>query len=424
MAPGFLKFSEHPGENSAFFSELSAMMNQQGLPPVKLYDQQEDAAGADVAAEQRSMINQVLALVNTAYTGLGNVPLGAKYINDAGTPTVPGMNMFDIAAMIPKALTAPVLSVIQDPLGSLAGAGDYILLLTYSTSVFSNYASSRPESVGKTMDELGAFDFTKTMSGVPMSPAVNYFFQSEWEYLYKGSENAVTNLSAVTELIYLLRLVCNYIRVFSVPEITTVVNSIRAAFSFAPPIGIVLGELARAAFVAAESVVDVAALRTGHKVPLFKNIAAGEWVCIPSRLLGALRNVASGGFVDGDNFKSARGLSYSNYLLFFFLEKAVFYIGSDGDAANELAKRTGNLIEWNIVNCQSNSKADERLMAEALAGDSRFRLREMKTDFSFTTTVDLKMLFLSMAFAQNFSDSRGIGIPQTIPVSVTDYRGY
>jgi hypothetical protein len=48
----------------------------------------------------------------------------------------------------------------------------------------------------------------------------------------------------------------------------------------------------------------------------------------------------------------------------------------------------------------------------------------MKTDFSLTTTVDMRMLFLSMLFARNFSDSRGIGMPETLPVAVTDYRGY
>ena len=59
-----------------------------------------------------------------------------------------------------------------------------------------------------------------------------------------------------------------------------------------------------------------------------------------------------------------------------------------------------------------------------LTAEGSFRLLDMKTDFSLTTTVDMQMLFLSMFFAQNFSNSRGIGMPATIPVSVTDYRGY
>jgi len=102
----------------------------------------------------------------------------------------------------------------------------------------------------------------------------------------------------------------------------------------------------------------------------------------------------------------------------------VFYVGSDGDAVTELTRRTGNLIEWNIVNYQSGSNAHEALMAEALSRHNRFRLERMRTDFSLTTTVDLRMLFFSMAFAQNFSNSRGIGIPTSLQVVVTDYRGY
>jgi len=34
------------------------------------------------------------------------------------------------------------------------------------------------------------------------------------------------------------------------------------------------------------------------------------------------------------------------------------------------------------------------------------------------------MLFLSMAFAQSYSDSKGLGVPSTVPIHVTDYRGY
>jgi len=424
VPPGFKRFSEHPGGNGEFFAELRAMMNQPNIPPVKLYEGQGDAAGADSGTKQRNMIEDLLRLVDAAYAGLANEPLGARYINDDMTPQVEAMNIFEIAKTLPQALSAPVLRTIQDPLGALAGLGDYVLLLTYSTSMFSNYTTSKPGSIGKTVAELSESDFTKTISGVPLSPRVNYFFQSEWEYLYEGSDNAETNLSAVGNLIYKLRLVCNYITVFSVSEITTIVDNIKIAFAWAPPLGIMLGELARAAFVAAESVVDVAALRSGYKVPLFKSAAAGEWTCTPRKLLNVLGNIVRGETITGDSFRNAKGLSYSHYMLFFFMTKTIVYIGKDGDAANELAKRTGNLIEWNIINYQSNSNSNERLMAGALDEAGRFRLLDMKTDFSITTTVDFRMLFLSMAFARNFSDSRGIGMPSTLPMTVTDYRGY
>lgn len=420
MLPGFLRFAEHPGENEAFFEELHTMMNGPALPPVRLFDGQENATGGDIEEQQRSMIDELLNIVHTAYNGLTNEPLGAMYINEARAPDAEAVNVFEILELIPEAASAPSLSIIQDPLGSLARASDYVLLLTYSTSMFSNYSTAKPQSIGHSGETPNPAHLDNTISGVPMSPEVNYFYQSELEYLYHGSESAAANLSSVTRLLLLVRLICNYIKVFSVSEVTTIVTSIKAAFSWAPPLALILGELARAAFVAAESVIDVAALRTGHRVPLFKNVAAGEWIATPSGVLRAATNVITGESVDGDRFNNSRGLSYMNYMLFFFLTKAVF----DGNATTELTNRTANLIEWNIINYDGNINADEAQMAQALAQSNSFRLENMKTDFSFTTTVDLRMLFLSMIFAQNFSQSRGIGVPSAMPISVTTRRGY
>ncbi|MCL2391208.1 MAG: DUF5702 domain-containing protein [Oscillospiraceae bacterium] len=424
MEPGFLRFAEHPGNNAAFFAELSEMMNQPELPPIKLFDGQEDASGANAEQIQRNLINDLLNIVNTAYNGLENEPLGAKYINNATTSTNQPVNMLDVSELIPEATSMSVLNIIQDPLSSLALVGDYMLLLIYCASMFSNYATAKPETIGQTRNEFDATNLARAASGVPMSPEVNYFYQSELEYLFHGSENAETNLSAVTRLLLLVRLICNYIRVFSVSEVTAVVSSIKTAFAWAPPLALILGELARAAFVAAESVIDVAALRSGHRVSLLKNISAGEWVSTPSGLLKATTNMLRGEHADGSVFGNERGLTYMNYMLFFFVAKAVFYTGSYGNAANELAVRTANLIEWNIVNFESGSNADEGNMAEAMNCPNRFRLEDMKTDFSLTTTASLRMLFLSMAFARNFSDSRGIGIPPAMQLRVTDYRGY
>ena len=429
MAPGFLKFREHPGRNQAFYKELEAMMNQPKLPPIKLYEDQEnpdDSENSNSEENQRAMIDDLLELVETAYIGLSNSPLGAMYIKDSATPAPNKLGILDILTLIPKAIAEPVISVLSDPVGKALDSADYMLLLAYSTSAFSNYTTTRPESIGKTRDNLDEINFTKSITGVPMSPEVNYFFQSEWEYLYHGEDNASKNLSAVTRLIFLVRLVCNYITVFGVSEVTTVVNSIQAAFSWFPPLGLLLGELARAAFVAAESVVDVATLRTGHRLPLIKD--AGQWVCSPSGIRKALSEITSNESANkkdtGDTSEEKKGLSYSNYMIFFMLTKAVFYFGAEADAATELAIRTGNLIEWNMINYQNSVNSDEGKMAEALGKSDRFMLINMKTDFSLTTTVDLRMLFFSMLFAQDFSDSRGIGIQSTMPLRVTDYRGY
>ena len=220
----------------------------------------------------------------------------------------------------------------------------------------------------------------------------------------------------------MVRLICNYITVFSVSEITSVVTSIQTAFAWMPPLGLLLGELARAAFVAAESVADVAALRSGYKAPIFKNASAGEWLCSPSGLSSVLNGIITGGSVAEALLGSDRGLSYSHYMLFFFIKKAVFYIGAEGDAGTELAVRTGNLIEWNMINKQNGIDADEEKMAEALADDGRFMLSNMSVGFSLITTANMRMLFLSMPLAQRGVD--GIIPAQTLPITAEDYRGY
>ena len=421
MAPGFLKFAEHPGENSEFFDALTKMMQQSAGGPVKLYDGQKQEGGSDAEAKQRGNINALLKMINEAYIGLTNQPLGAMYINDAGThaPEKPGI--LDVIKLIPEALSNPIISAISDPLGTLGGAGDYILLLTYCSQVFSNYTTSRPQCNDKTKETLDEIVFSKSITGVPISPCVNYFFQSEWEYLYNGGQNAGANLSAITRLLFLVRLVCNYITVFSVPEVTSIVTGIQAAFAWSPPLGVILGELARAAFAVAESLVDVGELRSGHKVPLFKSAPKGEWVCSPSGVTNAIKKVSSGQQDAGEKSGEERGFTYSQYMILFFISKSVTYFGP-GSPATELAGRTGDLIEWNIINYNGSVNGDEGKMAGALGNPGRFRLSGMQTGFCITTTVTLRMLFLSMPFA-----AKGIGgvvPPATLPITVTDYRGY
>ena len=419
IPPGFMKFGDHPGRNKAFFEELKQMMDHPNISPVKLYDGQSEAGGGNAEAKQRNMINDLLNLVNTAYTGLKNEPLGARYINGSSASGSDSMNIKDITKLIPQAAKEPVANIISDPLGSVTRAADYLLLLSYCTSVFSCYTTARPDSNGKTRSETAGITFPKSMTGVPLSPEVNYFFQSELEYLYNGSDNAGNNLSAVSRLIFIVRLICNYITVFSVSEVTMVVSSIRTAFALNPPLALLLGELARAAFVAAESAIDVATLRAGHKIPLIKSGKSGEWVCSPSGVTKALADIAADSVTAGSS-SNDKGLSYANYITFFFITKALTGPG----AVSELTHRTANLIEWNVINYKNGINSDEGKMAGALSDGNRFKLIDMKTDFSLTTTVDMRMLFLSMIFARNFSDTRGIGMPSTMPVAVTDYRGY
>ncbi|MCL2820194.1 MAG: DUF5702 domain-containing protein [Oscillospiraceae bacterium] len=421
VPPGFLKFANCSQEHKAFFDELFNMMNQPVVSPVKLYDGQKDASGSNSEAKQRSMINDLLNLVNTAYDGMANNPLGAKHINNSAGADANKLNMKDITKIIPRASNEPVASVISDPEGAVIKAADYLLLLSYCASVFSDYTSARPESNGKTRADISALKYPKSVTGVPLSPEVNYFFQSELEYIYNGSQNASANLSAVSRLIFIVRLICNYITVFSVRDVTMVITSIRTAFAWNPPLALLLGELARAAFVAAESAVDVATLRAGYNLPLIKKGRSGEWVCSPSGIAKAMADIGTELISSGnENNSNEKGLSYLNYIIFFFLAKGLV----SSDASYDMLMRTADLIEWNVINYRNGIFSDEGKMAGALAGSGSFKLIDMKTDFSITTTVDMKMLFLSMFFSQKFSASNGLGMPGTMPVEVTDHRGY
>ena len=101
-------------------------------------------------------------------------------------------------------------------------------------------------------------------------------------------------------------------------------------------------------------------------------------------------------------------LTYTDYMRLFLLLVD----------ANTLARRTARLIELNVTNYRDGLNAVEDDMAKA----DRFDLSKAVTDFSLTTTVDLRMLFLSMPFAQK--GVNGVVPPKTLPISVTDYRGY
>ena len=394
-------------------------MYQPNIPPVKLYDNQEEGSGSDAEEKQRSLINDLLDFIDEAYAGLLNDQLGAKYISDRETPVKERLGLRKPSSLISESARMPVLGIFTNPLKLLGEAGDYILLLSYSTSMFSNYTTGRPEGNGKTRENMHEIDFPKSLAGVPLSPEVNYFFQSELEYLYSGHENAAKNLNTVTRLIFMLRMVCNYITVFFVRDVTRIIDGIYKAFKWSLPLSIVLAELARLAFVAAESLYDVATLRTGSKVPLFKS--PNDWTCSPKGIQKALKEIKASNKEPDGMPKKEKGLAYHNYMLLFFLAKV---LSPSVNAGNELAVRTGKLIEWNVINYRNNINSDESKMIEVLKNEDRFRLSGMKTDFSITTNAELRMLFFSMIFAQNFSNSRGIGMPSSFPVTVTDHRGY
>lgn len=291
--------------------------------------------------------------------------------------------------------------------------GDKVLLLTYDTEMFSCYATPDGDEEGKTAET--------TMSGIPLGVDVNYYFQSELEYLYNGNlKDARSNLKAVTCMIFLVRFVFDYISSFTVPEVQNIVNAVEAALAEFGPFAIVAGELVRLVLALGESAMDVGRLKNGAKVALIKG--EGTWRFSPAGIVdmatSAMGDVSLDALSIPDSSESdddgGLALSYKDYLRLFLLLV-------NGDT---LAQRTANLIGLNLTNKKenlgdlSNRAAREAAMKEKGMVD----LSNAVTGFSLTTRAQLRMLFLSMPFAQRGVD--GVVPPGTLALTVTDYRGY
>jgi hypothetical protein len=413
MPGGFEKFKDDHTENYAYLEGI-----KNGITNADVTDMTSDTGeskGNSSNAEDDQEDN-IFDIINKAVevwkTALTNSPEGALYINDSSASEREDLNFLEAVALIAESLKNNIVGAFTDPLGALATAGDYTLVLTYDLAMFSNYTTAKPG--GETV---------RSVTNIEMSPKINYFYQSEWEYLFNEKQSAAANLDAVTQLLLIVRIVCNYITVFSVHEITAIVSAIQGAFAWLPPVGLALGELARAAFVIAESIVDIAVLRSGNVVPLVKT--AGEWICKPSGILNVLKKASEGGAETLALFD--HGLSYSNYMLLMFIGQAVFMSGTVDNAANTLAKRTGDLIKWNVNSCIfgiGEKAQNERpgAMSDAQGKANYFKLEERYTTFTLTTTSEMRMMFLSMPFAQK--GINGVVPPKTLQLKVSDQRGY
>ncbi len=309
-----------------------------------------------------------------------------------------------------KALNDSFLSQIADA-GSRAA--DKLLLLTYDSEMFSCYATNE----GYSGDEANE-PTEENMAGIPLGIKVNYYFQSELEYLYNGNLNdARANLKAVTGMIYLVRFVMDYTASFVVPSVNKTVADVEAAVSFLGPGAVAIGELVRLVMALGEGVSDVSRLKDGCTVTVMTKTDL-NWHFSPKGIFdqiadGVVGEISDGDFGVKDNDKVG-GFTYKDYLRLFLLLRS----------GSTLAQRTAKLIELNVTNYKEKigENSDRSARESAMAAAERVDLRKAITDFSVTTTVDLKMLFLSMPVAQKVVN--GVAPPGTKELVMTDYRGY
>lgn len=317
---------------------------------------------------------------------------------------------------INDAMSDSILTRIGD---GLEAAANKVLLLTYDSEMFSCYATGKgAESKGEDGQKIPEIN----MNGIPLGIDVNYYYQSEMEYLFHGDRaDAIANLKAVAGLIFLVRFVFNYVASFSIPSVKDSVIAVKSALSGLGPFAVVAGELVRLALALAESAMDVGRLKGGSKVALYKQGDHGVdtdngWrfsiLSIIKSGAGAIKKATITITEESDDDRN--GMGYKDYMRLFLLL-------IDGDV---LADRTAKLIEMNVTNKKQGigGKGDRAAREAAMTAAEMFKMSEAVTDFSLTTTLDLRMIFLSMPFAQK--GVNGKVPPGTLQIAVTDYRGY
>jgi hypothetical protein len=427
MPDGFMTFRNCEGttsQNQALYDKLVEMANgADAYSPKSIAGLEDESGSDDPETRQRNIIEQLVTLAENARDGLLNNPKGARRIDDS-TVDNGSWGSFDIATN--------VIDLISNPGGAVQDMADWVLMMTYDTGMFSNYTTQKPAE----LSENGSIVSTppsKSVANIVMDPKVNYFYQSEWEYLLVGNKNSDDNLNAVKDLIYAIRLICNTIASFANDEIKGVATAVQTACSAIPFVGPALGVILKfathGAFAAAESALDLVALRNGHKVKLLK-MHTDDWELSIAGIADTLKSLDDGDISveSKEEHEGEDGLSYEQYMLIFFLVSSVFH----ADPIGTLSDRTGNLIEWNVINYKSKACADNiengfvntdnaaGAMSSAFAEENCFRLAKRHTDFNVTATIDLRLLFLSMPmFTQ-----QGSPFSNTLQIVATDFRGY
>ncbi len=418
MRGGFKRFGDISG-NQALWVELEKMARDSaGFSAIPVAGFGDTSGSDDPEEKQKSVLGQVGNVGKDSEAALASKPKGATSVPDDtisnggwGSPSADRL-----------------IKLIAAPFKGLSDIKAWALLMSYSTGMFSHYTTDKPQlTPASAMPPKPV-----SVANIPITPKVNYFYQSEWEYLLVGNKDAVHNLNSVRTAIFVIREVVNLIAAFAVEDIQLLATSIFSATVVIPFVGPALAPvlwfLTFVAFATAESTYDVIRLRSGHKIPLLKT--PDQFKCKPSTIVSVIRDAITmvGVPEPASEHDEESGFSYEHYLFMFF------FITSREDT---LLDRMANLIEWNIVNYHSkaninnmsgdyvNNSGAADAMKEAFEDENCFRMERRLTDFAVKTDIDLRLMFLTLPFFQG--EFRRQGRPlfsNMFPVTAVDYRGY
>lgn len=381
----FKTFQESGSEQKAFYEEMELIFTSASTNEEEL-------------KKEKGKVSKLLGVIQKLYND-------AVVFDPKGAPSLPtgsGTSSFPFESadgweeedgFSSTSILASIGKLGGDFLASIA---DKSLLVVYDLEMFSDYVTNRsPEEENGQSSTV----VTKSMAGIPINATNNYLYQSELEYLFNGNATAVNNLKAVYGIMFSVRLVLNLSASFGIASI----NSIVSGFYAILPFGFIVGESVRLAFSMGETLLDMAQLRSGGRVELFKTSAT--WQLSVEGLLSKTTEQIEAELSKNSSHNQT-GMSYSDYM-------TVLLLFVDGDT---LAKRTSDLIQAN-VNWYKDGKIDDKWTL-----GTSFDLSQAKTDFEVESTVDMKMLFLSMPLAQGFSDDTSPS--STMSITAKANRGF
>ena len=387
----FQIFKEISEDTGKFYDVLEEIMN---------------SAGVEKESEIKTSITQILKVARDLLQGSLNIPEGAAFyatsIGGAVTSDFGTQDNWDDTKEAKKSAKNALDNPLLSGLSTIANdCTNKLLLVTYGTSMFSNYATNKPNAAEKKEVSLAE---------IPFGKEVNYLYQSEQEFLYGGSSLASDNLKAVSGMIFLVRFIMNYVSSFVLSDVTGLVRNIALALPF--PANIIVSELARFGLVVGQSVIDLNKLRMGYRIPIMHTEASHSWQLSPS----GIASLGSDAVKMMDSYRTGAdtevdegtGFSYVNYLsvLLLFVDKAM------------LTQRIQLLIELNLTNYKNNVNTDEAQMASL----ERIRLDKYAAGICVLTSVQMKTLFFTMKMFQD--GINGVKPNATYTISDTVYRGY
>ncbi|MCL2016329.1 MAG: DUF5702 domain-containing protein [Defluviitaleaceae bacterium] len=263
--------------------------------------------------------------------------------------------------------------------------GNNVLLNEYGVQMFSNFTTSQTNQGGR------------TLSGIPISPQMNFWFGGELEFLIAGNYEAIYNLRQVVGRLSSWFFARNTMYKHNSPTLKSEILSLKAR----PFDGWGLSAAYRRFLVANETYVDIQTLLDGGRVPILKYpIAPGSGEPVQWR-----SGIAYGSATN--EWDSTIGWYYYQYLRLMLLQIP----------AERLTQHIATLIELNMNHYMSGGAS-----IPTARENFHFSLNNAYLIADVTINATVPNFFIGNPLSGGFAGD--VNQPSSFQVSVTATRGY